>query len=300
MSRTAAVITISDKGARGERVDTSGPAVKELLEAVGFQVLHTAIVPDEAADIRAELIKCADELGLALVVTTGGTGFSPRDVTPEVTAEVLERTVPGIPEAMRAESMKVTARGCLSRGAAGIRGRTLLVNLPGSEKAARENLAAVLPAIGHGVDMLLSQGSADCAAPEEPSRGKTPPSMDAWLREAKAAPDSGKVGMYLTHNGVVRATARTQVREGKAQRAVTGMRFGYDKERAEAAVSEIRTWPGIFHVRIWLNEGELSVGDDLMYVLVGGDIRPHVIAALEALVAKLKEECVTEEEINCP
>jgi molybdopterin synthase catalytic subunit len=78
------------------------------------------------------------------------------------------------------------------------------------------------------------------------------------------------------------------------------MRFGYDKERAEAAVSEIRTWPGIFHVRIWLNEGELSVGDDLMYVLVGGDIRPHVIAALEALVAKLKEECVTEEEINCP
>ncbi len=297
MSRTAAVITISDKGARGERVDTSGPAVKELLEAAGFQVLHTAIVPDEAADIRAELIKCADELGLALVVTTGGTGFSPRDVTPEVTAEVLERTVPGIPEAMRAESMKVTARGCLSRGAAGIRGRTLLVNLPGSEKAARENLTAVLPAIGHGVDMLLSQGSADCGVPVG---GKTPPSMDAWLREAKAAPDSDKVGMYLTHNGVVRATARTQVREGKSRRAVTGMRFGYDKEKAEAAAAEIRTWPGIFHVRIWLNEGELSVGDDLMYVLVGGDIRPHVIAALEALVAKLKKECVTEEEINSP
>lgn len=300
MSRTAAVITVSDKGSRGERVDTSGPAVKALLEAAGFQVLHTAIVPDERADIRAELIKCADELGLALVATTGGTGFSPRDVTPEVTAEVAERAVPGIPEAMRAESMKVTARGCLSRGTAGIRGRTLLVNLPGSEKAARENLAAVLPAIGHGVDMLLSQGSADCAAPAEPSRGKTPPSMDVWLREAKAAPDSDKVGMYLTHNGVVRATARTQVREGKPQSAVTGMRFGYDKEKAEAAVAEIRTWPGIFHVRVWLNEGELAVGDDLMYVLVGGDIRPRVLSALEALVAKLKKECVTEEEINSP
>lgn len=164
MKYTAAVITISDKGFRGERTDTSGPALCEIVSAHGFEVIHTAIVPDDAAMIQETLIQCADTLHAALVLTTGGTGFSPRDITPEATLAVIERETRGIPEAMRAESMKITPRGCLSRGVAGIRGRSLLVNLPGSEKAARENVLAVIDALKHGVDMLLSEGSADCAA----------------------------------------------------------------------------------------------------------------------------------------
>jgi len=162
MSYTAAVITVSDKGFRGERVDTSGPALCHMLQEAGWEVIHTAIVPDEREDIRKELIRCADELGAALVLTTGGTGFSPRDITPEATLDVVERLTPGISEAMRAESMRITPKGCLARQAAGIRGRTLIVNLPGSEKAAKENIAAVLDPIRHGVDMLLGEGSADC------------------------------------------------------------------------------------------------------------------------------------------
>ena len=165
MEYTAAVITISDKGFRGERVDTSGPSLVRMLEAEGYRVVHTAMLPDERELIQQELIRCADERQIALVLTTGGTGFSPRDVTPEATLAVIERATPGIPEAMRAESMRITPRGCLSRETAGIRGRTLIVNLPGSEKASRENLNAVLGSIGHGLDMLCSQGSADCAAP---------------------------------------------------------------------------------------------------------------------------------------
>lgn len=163
MAYTAAVITVSDKGARGERRDTSGPAVRDMLSAEGYDVVYTAIVPDERDRIREELVRCADETGCALVITTGGTGFSPRDITPEATLDVLERLTPGIPEAMRAESMKITPHGCLSRETAGIRGRTLIINLPGSEKAARENLAAVLRPVRHGIDMLRSEGSADCA-----------------------------------------------------------------------------------------------------------------------------------------
>ena len=162
MSYTAAVITVSDKGFRGERVDTSGPALCVLLKEAGWEVIHTAIVPDEREAIQKELIHCADELGAALVLTTGGTGFSPRDITPEATLAVVERLTPGIPEAMRAESMRITPKGCLARQAAGIRGRTLIVNLPGSEKAAKENIAAVLDPIRHGIDMLLGEGSADC------------------------------------------------------------------------------------------------------------------------------------------
>ena len=162
MAYTAAVITVSDNGYRGEREDTSGPNLCAILREQGFDVCHTAMVPDEAEMIRAELIKCADELGIALVLTTGGTGFSPRDLTPEATLAVGERPTPGIPEAMRAESMKITPRGCLSRSAAGIRKRSLIVNLPGSKKASAENLLAVIGPIGHGLEMLQSQGSADC------------------------------------------------------------------------------------------------------------------------------------------
>ena len=163
MTYTAAVITVSDKGYRGEREDTSGPNLVHLLADKGFEVVYTAMVPDETANIQKELCKCADELGVALVLTTGGTGFSPRDITPEATLEVVERLTPGIPEAMRAESMRITPKGCLSRSVAGIRKRTLIINLPGSKKAAEENILAVIAPVMHGLEMLLGEGSANCA-----------------------------------------------------------------------------------------------------------------------------------------
>lgn len=163
MSYTAAVITVSDKGYRGEREDTSGPNLVKILTEKGFTVTYTSIVPDETEMIKEQLVKCADELKIALVLTTGGTGFSPRDITPEATMEVVERLTPGIPEAMRAESMKITPKGCLSRSAAGIRGRSLIINLPGSKKASAENILAVIDPVAHGLDMLYSEGSADCA-----------------------------------------------------------------------------------------------------------------------------------------
>ena len=162
MSYTAAVITISDKGYAGEREDTSGPAVCKIAGDYGFGVKYKSIVPDEAEMIKAELIKCADELGITLVLTTGGTGFAQRDVTPEATLAVIERETRGIPEAMRAASMRITQRACLSRSVAGIRGKTLIVNLPGSKKAATENIMAVIEALQHGAEMLNSQGSANC------------------------------------------------------------------------------------------------------------------------------------------
>ena len=162
----AAVLTVSDRSARGERPDGAGPLVASLLEAAGYQVVETALVPDEQPDIEAALIRLCGQA--ALVVTTGGTGFSPRDVTPEATLAVCERLAPGIPEAMRAASLAVTPRAMLSRAAAGIRGGSLIINLPGSPKAARENLEAVLPTLEHGLTMLLG-GPADCSPPEEPS-----------------------------------------------------------------------------------------------------------------------------------
>ena len=158
---TAAVITLSDLGSRGERADTSGPALCEILKNDGWRIVHTAILPDDIDRIKAELIRCADELGVCLVVTTGGTGFSQRDITPEATLAVIERETRGIPEAMRWASLQITPRGCLSRSAAGIRGKTLIVNLPGSEKAAKENLLSVIEAIAHGMDMLFCDGSTD-------------------------------------------------------------------------------------------------------------------------------------------
>lgn len=161
MKYNAAVITVSDKGARGERVDTSGPAVREMLEEAGFEVAYTSIIPDDIERIKEELIQCADEKKIALVLTTGGTGFSQRDVTPEATLAVVEREARGIPEAMRYASLQITPRGCLSRSAAGLRGKTLIVNLPGSEKAAKENLASVIGALAHGLDMLFADGSSD-------------------------------------------------------------------------------------------------------------------------------------------
>ena len=159
---TAAVVTVSDRSFRGERPDGSGPVVRELLEKAGYRVVRLALVPDERREIEEVLTVLADREDVALVVTTGGTGFAPRDVTPEATAAVCQRLTPGIPEAMRQASLTITPRAMLSRAAAGIRGRTLIVNLPGSPKAARENLEAVLPALDHGLVMLRG-GPADCA-----------------------------------------------------------------------------------------------------------------------------------------
>ncbi|MDR2486867.1 MAG: MogA/MoaB family molybdenum cofactor biosynthesis protein [Clostridiales Family XIII bacterium] len=158
----AAVITVSDRCCTGEREDLGGPLTAQLLTEAGFRVAHTDLVPDEMDYIARALREASDMLDIPLIVTTGGTGFAPRDVTPEATIAVCERLTPGIPEAMRAASMKITDRGMLSRMAAGIRGRSLIVNLPGSPKALRENLEAVLPALSHGLEMLRG-GPADCA-----------------------------------------------------------------------------------------------------------------------------------------
>jgi molybdopterin adenylyltransferase len=157
-----AILTASDKGARGEREDRSGPAVAETIAALpGAQVVATAIVPDEIPQIEAALRRWVQE-GIDLILTTGGTGMSPRDVTPEATRAVIERETPGFAEAMRAASLAVTPHAMLSRAVAGIAGHTLIVNLPGSPKAARENLLTILPALGHGLDKLKGD-QADCA-----------------------------------------------------------------------------------------------------------------------------------------
>ena len=161
---SAAVVTVSDRSFRGERPDQAGPLVAQLLRGAGYLVRETALVPDEQDQIEAVLRRLADGGGVQLVVTTGGTGFAPRDVTPEATLAVCDRLAPGIPEAMRYASMQLTDRAMLSRAQAGIRRGTLIVNLPGSPKAARENLEAVLPALAHGLEMLSGR-PADCAAP---------------------------------------------------------------------------------------------------------------------------------------
>lgn len=150
---TARVITVSDRSYRGERPDEAGPAVRSMLEQAGYAVQAVEIVPDEQMQIEAALLE-AVACDVALAVTTGGTGFAPRDVTPEATAAVCQRMAPGIGEAMRSASLRITPRAMLSRATAGIRERTLIVNLPGSPKAAQENLTAVLSALEHGLTML--------------------------------------------------------------------------------------------------------------------------------------------------
>ena len=158
----AAVLTVSDRSFRGERPDAGGPLVVEMLKNAGYEVTVTAIVPDEQAQIEENLRQIADSGEVQLLVTTGGTGFAPRDVTPEATLAVCDRLTPGIPEAMRYASLQITPRAMLSRAQAGIRKGTLIINLPGSPKAAKENLEAVLPALSHGLEMLSGK-PADCA-----------------------------------------------------------------------------------------------------------------------------------------
>ena len=151
------VITASDKGYKGEREDLSGPAVKEIVEAAGYQVVSMDVLPDDRGLLSARMAEIADQ-GLAeLILTTGGTGFSQRDVTPEATEDVIERRVPGIPEAMRAFSLTITKRAILSRATAGIRKRTLIINLPGSPKAVRESLEVIIEALGHGIEILTGE-----------------------------------------------------------------------------------------------------------------------------------------------
>ena len=159
----AAIITASDKGAAGQREDLSGPAIRELLEATGeYTVTRSAVLPDERGELADTMALWCDQGVADVIFTTGGTGFSPRDSTPEATADVCQRMVPGIPEAIRAMSLQITPRAMLSRGTAGIRERTLIINLPGSPKAVRECLSFLLPALGHGLEILTGAGG-ECA-----------------------------------------------------------------------------------------------------------------------------------------
>lgn len=159
---TAGIITLSDKGAAGDREDVSGRVIREILESSGYEVVSYKLLADEAQDLKRELLRLCDEVKCSLVLTTGGTGFSTRDVTPEATMAVADRNAPGIAEAMRAYSMTLTKRAMLSRGASVIRKSTLIVNLPGSPKAVRESLEFLLDTLPHGLDILSGTGG-ECA-----------------------------------------------------------------------------------------------------------------------------------------
>lgn len=157
MSIRAGVLTVSDKSARGERVDTAGPAVATLVATIGAEVVETAVLPDSRETIAAQIRRWADESKLDLVLTTGGTGLSPRDVTPEATLDVADRLVPGIAELMRQAGRKSTHLASLSRAVAVTRSRTLILNLPGSERGARESLEAILELLPHAVETLSGE-----------------------------------------------------------------------------------------------------------------------------------------------
>lgn len=159
---TVGILTLSDKGARGEREDLSGVEIKRLMAEIPAEVKAYEVIPDEKFLIKDKLIEYADELGLDVIITTGGTGVSPRDVTPDATLEVIDKEIPGMAEVMRFESLKKTPRAMISRAVVGLRGRTLIINLPGSPKGVRENLSAILPAISHAVEKIKGDPS-ECA-----------------------------------------------------------------------------------------------------------------------------------------
>ena len=159
----AGVITVSDKGSRGEREDRSGQEIVSMLKGIGVNIAHSTIIPDEKDKIREILIDCTDRMKLDLIITTGGTGVSPRDLTPDATLEVIDKEVPGMAEAMRRVSAAITPHAMISRAVVGIRGRSLIVNLPGSPKAVRENLTVILPALKHAVEKIRGD-DAECAS----------------------------------------------------------------------------------------------------------------------------------------
>ena len=158
---TIGIVTASDKGSRGEREDISGKTIARMLKDIGTTKEYT-VVPDVQELISQEIVRMADECGIDLILTTGGTGLGPRDVTPEATLAVIDRLVPGIPEAIRAKSLEKTSRAMLSRAVAGVRGRTLIINLPGSPRGVEECLEVVLPALEHGLAIMKGQAS-ECA-----------------------------------------------------------------------------------------------------------------------------------------
>ncbi len=160
---TVGIITASDSGANGKRVDKSGQVIREIVESFGYKVVHYVLVPDEIPTLEKEMIYMADELKVNLILTTGGTGFSNRDVTPEATKRVITKEAIGISEAIRYYSLQITPRAMLSRGISGIRGETLIVNLPGSPKAVKEALDFILDSLHHGLEILLGKTS-ECAS----------------------------------------------------------------------------------------------------------------------------------------
>lgn len=155
------ILTVSDRSSRGERPDASGPALQQQVSELGWQVVKTDIVPDDRATLKEILTRWSDDGRLDVILTTGGTGFTPRDVTPEATLAVVDRLAPGLAEAMRAASLQITPHAMLSRAVAGIRGQTLVVNLPGSPKAARENLAVIQSVIPHAVQLLQNDPASE-------------------------------------------------------------------------------------------------------------------------------------------
>lgn len=157
-----AVITCSDKGYANKRIDESGKVIKEIVEKVGYTVAKYIVLPDDKNMISKELIQCSDNLNVDLILTTGGTGFSERDVTPEATLEVVDRLAPGIVEAIRAYSVTITKRAMLSRAISGIRNKTLIINLPGSPKAVRESLEYIIEPLNHGLEILIGKAN-ECA-----------------------------------------------------------------------------------------------------------------------------------------
>ena len=165
MAYRVAVITLSDKGAKGEREDKSGPVIEEMVTAAGYQVVSYQLLNDDRRGLADALIDICDNHRADLVLTTGGTGFSQRDNAPEATMDVVERNVPGIAEAMRVNGLQYTPRSMLSRAASGIRKYTLIINLPGSPKAVRENLGYILPTLEHGIAILVGD-AAECARPD--------------------------------------------------------------------------------------------------------------------------------------
>ena len=163
---TLGILTISDKGSRGEREDKSGEAIREIVSQFGARFVDYAIVPDEKEVIESKLIEWADKGGMDMIITTGGTGLGPRDVTPEATLDVIDKTIPGFSEAMRAKSLRKTPHAMLSREVCGVRNKTLIINLPGSPKAVRECLPVILPALPHAIEVIKGE-AAECAGTDK-------------------------------------------------------------------------------------------------------------------------------------